>query len=335
VAVLDYKANVLVKVFTAGASVIRADGSLWTLGSNVSLVDGTAGQTSEYTKVMEGVKSITKSHILKNNGDLYAYGNNDYGQYGNGTTASSDEPVFIKSGVKKVVDGQSVSLIIDNADNLYAAGDNTEGNFCNATTTSSSTYTKIRSGVADIATGRVSSYPSGTVWTLFVTTSGDAFSCGSGPLGTGTSQDNTPQLIGSGYSAAYTTDGGSLFTGGSLLLKPNGDAYSYSGATRFLIPNATGTGFEFIRSSIKMIAGGDENVIMLDAYGSVWAAGNNVWGALGDGTTESISPPKVVMSDVKFIAGSGSSTSFFIKKNGTLWATGGDLGNSPVRIRLP
>ncbi|MEK7394975.1 MAG: FN3 associated domain-containing protein [Fibrobacterota bacterium] len=335
VAVLDFKANVPVKVFTSGASVIRADGSLWTLGSDGTLVNGSTGATSDYTKVMEDVKSITRSHILKNNGDLYAYGTNDYGEFGNGTTTGSVEPLFIKSGVKKVVDGWYNSFIIDNSDDLYAAGSNTNGNFCNETATSSSTYTKIRSGVADMATGYVSSYPNGNAWSLYVTTLGDAYGCGSGPLGTATGQVGTPNLLGSGYSAAFTTDGGSFFSGGSLLLKANGDAYSYSGATRFLVPNSSGSGIEFVRSDIKQIAGGDENVLMLDTYGNVWGAGNNVWGGLGDGTTETVSPPKIVMSDVKFIAGSGSGASLFIKKNGTLWATGGDLGNSPVRIRLP
>ncbi len=332
VAELDYKANVPVKVF--GASVIRADGSLWTLGSNSTLVDGSTGKTTDYTKVMDDVKDVTRSHILKNNGDLYAYGDNNDGKFGNGTTTSSDEPVFIKSGVKKVVDGWYYSLIIDKSDNLYAAGNNTDGNFCNGTTTSGSTYTKIRSGVADMATGYVSSYPRGTAWTLFVTTSGDAFSCGNGPLGTGTSQDSTPQLVGSGYSAAFTTDGGQFFSGGSLLLKPNGDAYSYSGATRYLISDPSLTGFEFVRSSIKTISGGDESILILDTFGSVWGAGQNVNGTLGDGTTESVSSPKVVMTDVKFITSSGN-MSLFIKKNGTLWAAGKDLGLTPVRIRLP
>lgn len=348
-----YKANVPVKVYTSytTTAVIRADGSLWTTGYAGGLMDASAGGRAEFAKVMDSVKEVTESHILKMNGDLYAYGNNDSGQFGNGSTISSNAPVFIRSGIKKVDDGRYYSLILDNSNNLHAAGANTEGEFCNETFDNSTTYTLVRSGISDMAAGFLATQYGNQMWTLFTTTSGDAFTCGSGPLGNGTSNQSrvsTAKLVGSGYSAAYTIDGGSRYSGGSFLIKSTGDAYSTGyNVTAYLIPlsypSSADTNFVLVRSNVKRIAGGQEAILMLESNGTVWGAGNNLSGSMGDGTTEFIDQPKAIMTDVKFVAASGYN-SFFIKKNGALWAAGSNDGLfgdgttdqmlSPVRIKL-
>lgn len=354
VAILPYKANVAVQVYTSydATAVIRADGSLWTTGRGLALMDGSTGDRAEFSKVMDSVKMVTESHILKLNGDLYAYGSNDSGQFGNGTTISSDNPIFVRSGVKKVDDGRYYSLILDNSNKLYAAGTNSTGSFCNGTFVGSSSYTLVRSGVADIAAGYQGTPYGNPMWTLFVSTTGEAFSCGTGPLGNGSTNQSSisfPQSIGTGFTSAIATDGGSRQSPGSFLIGSTGDAYSTGyNTTLYLIPltypSAADSNFVFVKSGVKMIAGARQDVLMLQTNGVVWAAGVNMTGELGDGTQSGADQPKTIMSDVKYIASSGYN-SFFIKQNGSLWAAGGNNGlfgdgtldpnYSPVRIKLP
>ncbi len=80
------------------------------------------------------IKKITcgsdYSFVLLYNGDLYATGNNDYGQFGNGTTISSNnwnnmEPVA--TDVIDVAAGDDHSLIIKTDGRVYASGYNGQG----------------------------------------------------------------------------------------------------------------------------------------------------------------------------------------------------------------
>jgi alpha-tubulin suppressor-like RCC1 family protein len=288
------------------------------------------------------------------NGDLYAYGADDAGQFGNGTTnpTSTNTPVFIRHNVAKVSDGHEFSLILDNSGNLYAAGDNSQGEFCNATFSNSSTYTLVKSNVTDMSAGYRDEQYGSAQWTVFVTTAGNAYTCGSGPLGNGSSnqyQIDTAKLVGTGYSDVYAMDGSNWGGEGTFLLSSNGDAYSTGGMTGSLIaassPTLSDTAFAFVRGNVKLISGQGGLVYLLDASGSaVGSCGINGVGALGDGTTACSGTPKTVSTNVKFVA-AAENNSFFIKSDGTLWATGqneGVFGNgsvapttTPVRVTLP
>lgn len=354
VATLKYNANVPVRVVTTmnATAVIRADGSLWTTGRGVDLMDGSSGERAEFAKVMDSVLDVTEVHILRRNGDLYAYGTNDSGQFGNGTNVGSTKPVLVRTGVKKVQDGRTFSLILDNANVLYATGTNTTGAFCNGTFTSTNKYTQIRTGVADISAGYQGTPYGNSMWSLFVTTSGDAFSCGSGPLGNGSSSQtkiSTPKLIGSGVATVYAADGGYRQSPGSYYVKTTGEAFSTGyNTTGYLIsityPSAADTTFVPVRKNVVMVAGAYEVIFMLDKSGTLWGSGLNMSGEVGAGTSNSVKPPVSVATDVKFIATSGSN-SYLIKKNGTLWAAGYNNGyfgdgsttasNTFVQVKLP
>ena len=68
-------------------------------------------------------------YIIDNSGNLYAWGDNHYGQLGIGNTENQLTPVQI-TGVSNIVDvytdGYSV-IAKDNSGNLYAWGDNSSG----------------------------------------------------------------------------------------------------------------------------------------------------------------------------------------------------------------
>lgn len=92
---------------------IKSDGTLWAWGENdfSQLGDGTTtnrsapvqiGLDTDWVSVSGGGYAHTVA--LKSDGSLWAWGRNNYGQYGNGTTVASPIPVYIP------VDGCALSI---------------------------------------------------------------------------------------------------------------------------------------------------------------------------------------------------------------------------------
>ena len=84
------------------------------------------------------------------------------------------------------------------------------------------------------------------------------------------------------------------------------------------------------RGGVQAIAAWD-HTLYVDANGSLWAAGNNGYGPLGDGTDVHRSGfLKVVDGNVSAVAAGGNHT-LFLKSDGSLWAMGrneyGQLGD--------
>lgn len=72
------------------------------------------------------------------------------------------------------------------------------------------------------------------------------------------------------------------------------------------------------------IAAGGSHTLILRTNGTVWAAGHNLYGQLGNGSTTNRRNPVMVMSGVKAIA-AGNSHSLFLKNDGSVWAAGYNL----------
>lgn len=144
-------------------AIITADGSLWMWGYR-SFESGaipgapcnTSGQCdiSRPTKVGDGFQSIAvgSSHSLaiKSDGSLWAWGANDQGQLGDGTTQARAQPVAIGSGFVNVfAGGQGAlghSLGIKSDGSLWAWGNNKLGQVGDGTLTSRSQPVQVASG---------------------------------------------------------------------------------------------------------------------------------------------------------------------------------------------
>lgn len=105
-------------------------------------------------------------------------------------------------------------------------------------------------------------------------------------------------------------------------------------------------------SNPVQVATSGEHELILQADGALWSLGFNGYGQLGNGTTTDRSAPSLIATGVAQIAAGGNyeaiygtrmGQSFFVKTDGTLWATGangrGQLGdgtttnrNTPVQI---
>jgi alpha-tubulin suppressor-like RCC1 family protein len=147
---------------------------------------GTPGQVSGLTDVVAVAGGTFYSLALKSNGTVYAWGNNDVGQLGNGTTNSTpnlnpvqvvdpSDPTGFLTGVMAVAAGSSHSLAATNDGAIYTWGFNSQGmlGYDPDPTTpglqNSSTPGQVSglTGVTDVAGGNFHSVAlksDGTVW---------------------------------------------------------------------------------------------------------------------------------------------------------------------------
>lgn len=279
------------------SAVVKMDGSLWMWGNNEygQLGDGTTTNRSEPVKVMEDVKSISLaeswdlySAAIKTDGSLWMWGNNRYGQLGDGTTTNRKKPIKILEGVKSVSLAGSLegyfSAAIKTDGSLWTWGGNSHGQLGDGTTTNRTEPIKVLEGVKSIS---LNSYSSVAIKT-----------------------DESFWMWGS-------TRYGQL---------EDGTITSRSEPVKVM---------EGVKSVSLAVYGGA--VIKTD--GSLWTWGDNRYGQLGDGTTTDRNELVKVMEDVKSILLKSNSVAA-VKTDGNLWMWGdngdGQLGNgTTTRQRTP
>ena len=168
---------------------------------------------------------------LTSKGHVLAWGDNSFGQLGNGSTVSTDAPVRVKlpSGtrVTAVRAGRLFSLALTSKGHVLAWGDNAEGQFGNGTTTGSDTPVRVRLAEGTTATA----ISAGEDFGLARTAKGHALAWGEnsvGELGNGTTVSNeTPvrvklpkgskvRILSAGLNFAFaSTSGGGVYAWGA------------------------------------------------------------------------------------------------------------------------
>lgn len=100
-----------------------------------------------------GAGTASRCMMLKSNGDLYAWGRNDEGALGDGTTIDKSTPVIVNTNVTRMFsDGwaghayayRATNFIKKTDGKLYACGFGTDGNLGNGTFANSSSWVKVR-----------------------------------------------------------------------------------------------------------------------------------------------------------------------------------------------
>ena len=132
------------------------------------LMNYTSGQVWEYFKLMldqngdpvSDVAQISSSAIgstvahqdggmiLRTDGQIYFWGINTNGRFGNGTTSNRylEYPTIYETGISDISQVLSLSdtnFIVTRHGEVYASGDNSKGQFGNGTTDSSTTWIKV------------------------------------------------------------------------------------------------------------------------------------------------------------------------------------------------
>jgi alpha-tubulin suppressor-like RCC1 family protein len=290
--------------------------------------------TGSSAPVLAIAAGFAHTMIVKSDGTLWAWGNNSYGQLGDGTLISKTSPTQIGTAVNwsKVAGSQPYTLGLRSDGTLWTWGDT-------MSTVTSPVQIGTSAQFSAIAMNSAAFYPSnaglksdGTLWTW----GGDNSSgqLGNGTTGNGSSNaTGTPAQIGSATNWSAVSAGtlhrmalrsdGTLWAWGSNSHGQLGDGTLISKNSPTRIGSAT---------NWSAVSAGGGHTIALKSDGTLWAWGLNTFGQLGDGTTANRSTPTQIGSAANWSAVSaGSSHTIALRSDGTLWAWGvnssGQLGD--------
>jgi len=336
---------------------VRADGTLWAWGdnSNGQLGDGSAAsysttphQVGNATNWLQVTAGDYHTLALRADGTLWAWGNNGYGQLGNGTTDDASEPGQIGTGTnwRSVVAKGVHSLALQTTGTLWAWGNNDFGQLGDGTATSQPVPEQVAPDrlwrqVAANFQNSAAIAADGTLWAWG--------NNGDGQLGDGTTTASpTPLRVGNAtnwvsvslnnyYNLALQADGSAWAWGynndGQL-----GDGTTIPHSRPARVPGVAGL-------PTRSVAAGGQHSLGITPAGQLVAWGLNDNGQLGDGTTTARNSPTPIgeAKDWVQVAASGTAHSLALRADGTLWAwglnTSGQLGTgttaaqtSPVQI---
>ncbi|MBK7958375.1 MAG: hypothetical protein IPK03_09800 [Bacteroidetes bacterium] len=300
----DNPANPILSITTGEfhSLALAADGSVYSFGYNVygQLGDNTNVNKSLPVRVVKGAYAGTTnlgdnlnnpilsvlagwgySLALAKDGTIYSFGDNTYGQLGNGNITASLVPVRAIKGayrgttflgdnpmnpIVKISGGVDHAMALAADGTVYTYGRNTEGQLGNGAIVNSSVPIKVLKGLYSGATylgdnlaNPITAISAGRYHNVALAANGNVFSFGLntfGQLGDGTvTQRTTPVIVLKG---------------------------SYAGTTNL---------GDNIANPIVSIASGWYHSISLAADGSVYTFGYNVDGELGDNTNVNKTTP--------------------------------------------
>ena len=279
-------------------------------------------------------------HILAldNDNNLWAWGDNEFGQLGDGTTTNKTSPTKIETNINfvQLSAGRLYSAGIDNTGKLWTWGLNQFGQLGDGTTTNRSKPQKI---MEDRTFSKVIA---GDDWTLAIDNNNEIWYFGRKDYAT-TNETEIKKLdfkiefstisVYSHY--LYLDNQKKLWAGGCNYNGQVGDGTTTTKENPVQIKPEI---------QFSQVSAGDRFSIAIDCDGNLWSWGKNDCGQLGDGTTTDKTSPEQIKTETKFKQiSAGDVYCLAIDNEGNLWSWGrnyrGQLGDgttidktSPIRV---
>jgi alpha-tubulin suppressor-like RCC1 family protein len=263
---------------------------------------------------------------------LYTWGNNTYGQLGDGTTAAKTTPAPVAGVNDAAISacGNNIAAVIRTDGTLWVWGMGSAALCGDSSGTDYTTPHYLTDNVKQVSLSDSNG--------AYVKTDGSLWVWGGGWWGTlGNGYDNqitgTPapiRLYTMGYDVKKIAVGLMYMTA----LKQDGSVWSWGWGARGNIGNGANNAYNMFPTSIipggvTDIACGSASTYAVKSDGSLWAWGLNNAGQLGDGTTESKNVPVKIGDGFKEIA-AGQKHAAAVKTDGSLQIWGlnnhGQLG---------
>ncbi|MFO7894634.1 MAG: Ig-like domain-containing protein [Longimicrobiales bacterium] len=286
---------------------LAADGTAYCWGENLSgqLGTGASGDTAVAPVAVDAAFTFSDITVGQNHacgirasdGTAYCWGENDWGQLGDGTTTDRLSPQLVSGGhsFASIGAGRDHTCAVAGTGTTYCWGYNANGQLGDATNTDRTTPTTVAGGLGfdQVTTGFDHS--------CGVTVGDQAYCWGAnfdGQLGDGsTTAANTPQAVTGGVSFDML-DAGYWHTCG---VGTSGTAYCWGAGNDGQIGNgslADQTSPTPIQGGYTMasISGGDEHSCAITTGGDTYCWGTVGFGQLGDGSSVVTDPTPVAGS---------------------------------------
>ena len=292
---------------------LTSSGILYSWGGNNygRLGDGSGSDRSSPGTVVGGITSWTQvsaglhhSVALTSAGVAYAWGQNFYGNLGDGTTTQRTSPVTVVGSIttwSQVIAAGRHNLGLTRAGIAYAWGQNGSGQVGDNSTVDKSSPVTVVGGITTWS--RLSgSMVQGGGEGLGITSAGVAYAWGLGTTGqlgnnASTNRSSPVTVVGGITNWSFLTGGGQNCLG----LTSSGIIYGWGGNTY----GSLGDGTTVVRSSPVTVVGGITSWSQISAgyrrgfgltgTGVAYAWGRNNYGGLGDDTNSNRSSPVTVV----------------------------------------
>ncbi len=288
------------------------------------------------------------SIVVNSSGTVYTWGNNQYGQLGNGNNTESNIPVAVRGlltgkTITQIAAGSFHSIAVASDGTVYTWGYNYYGQLGNGSNTDSNapaTVSGLLSGKDIIQTA------AGNYHSIALASDGTVYTWGynsDGELGNSdNTESNVPVAVSSLSSAKTITH---VAAGGFHSIALASDGTSYTWGSNYYGQLGTGNntnsnvpvevGNLLSGKTITQVAAGGSHSIVLTSNGTVYTWGSNHYGQLGNGNNTDSNVPVLVgnlLSGKTIIeVAAGYYHSIALMSDGTVYTWGynyyGQLGN--------
>lgn len=263
---------------------------------NASAEVGDTGKVGQPTLVDAG---NARAYIDQNH-TLWAWGENKYGQLGNGTTEDSDEPVRVMENVYSISADAFSMMAIKNDGSLWAWGENTSGalgfkggNVKDVYQTIQTVPVKVMDNVAAV--------------------------CTVGENGTAVIKKDGTLWLWNGYGESPTKYTDNVI---AVSLGYDSTELAFIKADHSLwVKSSSSKTAKQVMNDVIDVAAGSRFILALKSDHTLWTWGDNSYGQLGNGTMTASNTPIKVMDNVTAISATYDAAAA-IQSDYTLWAWG-------------